>query len=77
MKIVILTRKRQNCAGTAFVQGDSAGGAELINRLYPTLNPISTEGGGGVFHPEFAFCLEFFVLDPISPRFGIFSYNLI
>ena len=32
---VILTRKSQNCAGTAFVQGDSAGGSKLIEQTLP------------------------------------------
>ena len=29
---MILTRKSHNCAGTAFVQGDSAGGSKLIEQ---------------------------------------------
>ena len=29
---VILTKKSHNCAGTAFVQGDSAGGSKLIEQ---------------------------------------------
>ena len=29
---VILTRKCHNCAGTAFVQGDSAGGSKLVEK---------------------------------------------
>ena len=32
---VILTRKSHNCAGTAFVQGDSAGGSKLIEQTLP------------------------------------------
>ena len=35
-KDVILTRKSHNCAGTAFVQGDTAGGSKLIEQ---TLKP--------------------------------------
>ena len=29
---MILTRKSHNCAGTAFVQGDSTGGSTLIEQ---------------------------------------------
>ena len=29
---MVLTRKSHNCAGTAFVQGDSAGGSKLIEQ---------------------------------------------
>ena len=29
---VIFTRKSRNCAGTAFVQGDSAGGSKLTEQ---------------------------------------------
>ena len=29
---VILTREEHNCTGTAFVQGDSAGGSKLIEQ---------------------------------------------
>ena len=31
---VILTRKSHNCAGTAFVQGDSAGGSKFIEQTF-------------------------------------------
>ena len=34
---VILTRKSHNCAGTAFVQGDSAGGSKLIEQTLTML----------------------------------------
>ena len=33
---VILTRKSHNCTGTAFVQGDSAGGSKLIEQTLKT-----------------------------------------
>ena len=32
---MILTRKSHNCAGTAFVQGDSAGGSKLVEQTLP------------------------------------------
>ena len=32
---MILTRKSHNCAGTAFVQGNSAGGSKLIEQTLP------------------------------------------
>ena len=32
---MILTRKSHNCAGTAFVQGDSAVGSNLIEQILP------------------------------------------
>ena len=32
---VILARKSHNCAGTAFVQGDSADGSKLIEQTLP------------------------------------------
>ena len=35
---VILTRKSHNCAGTASVQGDSAGGSKLIEQTIPFVN---------------------------------------
>ena len=38
---MILTRKSHNCAGTAFVQGDSGGGSKLIEQ---TLREISFKG---------------------------------
>ena len=31
---LILTRKSHNCSGIAFIQGDSAGGSELIEQLF-------------------------------------------
>ena len=34
-KDVVLKRKSHNCAGTAFVQGDSASGLELIEQTSP------------------------------------------
>ena len=34
-----------------------------------TLNPIST---WGVFHPQFVFACNFFVLEPNIPNFGTF-----
>ena len=33
--------------------------------------------GGGVFPPPICFCLKLFVLEPIYPKFGNFSQNLI
>ena len=32
---MILTRKSHNCTGTAFAQGDSAGGSKLIEQTLP------------------------------------------
>ena len=37
-KDVIFTRKRHNCAGTAFVQGDSVGGSKLTEQSLPQLS---------------------------------------
>ena len=34
---VILTRKSHNCGGTAFIQGDSAGGSKLIEQTLAQL----------------------------------------
>ena len=33
---MILTRKSHNCAGTTFVQGDSAGGSKLSEQTLQT-----------------------------------------
>ena len=42
------------------------------------INPISTGGGGRVFStPNLFFACKFFVVEPISPKFGNFSENLI
>ena len=35
---MILTRKSHNCAGTAFVQGDSAGGSKLTEQTLILVN---------------------------------------
>ena len=40
---MILTRKSDNCAGTAFVQGDSAGGSKLTERTLYSLRFDSVE----------------------------------
>ena len=32
---LLLTRKSHNCAGIAFIQGDSAGGSKLIEQTLP------------------------------------------
>ena len=42
-KDVILTRNSHNCAGTAFVQGDSASGSKFIEQ---TLRCLTTEKKG-------------------------------
>ena len=40
---LILTRKSHNCAGFAFIQGDSAGGSKLIEQTLPSeLIPMDT-----------------------------------
>ena len=44
---------------------------KLMEDFFGKLNPIST-GGGGVFHPQFLFACNFFVLQPISLKFGNF-----
>ena len=48
---VIFTRKSHNCAGTAFVQGDSAGGSKLIEQTLPSYvmnlkNRLVSQDGG-------------------------------
>ena len=43
---MILTRKSHNCAGTAFVQGDSAGGSKLTEQ---TLTPLSLKSDDSNF----------------------------
>ena len=40
-KDVIFTRKSHNCAGTAFVQGNSAGGSKLIEQTLKELVGLS------------------------------------
>ena len=35
---LILTRKSHNCAGIAFIQGDSAGGSKLIEQTLHSMN---------------------------------------
>ena len=39
---MILTRKSYNCTGTAFVQGDSAGGSKFIEQTSPVLMFVYT-----------------------------------
>ena len=45
---VTLTRMSHNCAWTAFVQGESAGGSKLIEQTLPTsraqIAPMATRG---------------------------------
>ena len=39
---VIFTRKSHNCAGTAFVQGDSVSGSKLTEQTLPTVQLCRT-----------------------------------
>ena len=42
-------KKEPNCSGTAFVQGDSAGGSKLIEQTLSILDPTMTTGIDNVF----------------------------
>ena len=42
---LILTRKSHNCAGIAFIQGDSAGGSKLSEQTLYNLKEVFLGGG--------------------------------
>ena len=47
----------------------------VFSNIHSSVNPFSTEegrGGGGVSTPNLFFACNFFVLEPISPKFGNF-----
>ena len=69
---MILTRKSHNCAGTAFVQGDTAGGSKMIEQtlhdlfLY-FLNPHTL---------TFYVGRRYFFINPLRGRYSIDNTKL-
>ena len=55
---MILTRKSHNCAGTAFVQGDSAGGSKLIEQTIQVVESTMNARVNGLYWIHFYFELR-------------------